>query len=51
MKAERGSAILVVLTLLSLVTIAILINGRTLDSLRIELGRIDRQQQSHFKAP
>ena len=48
MKSERGSATLVVLTLVALLAITIITNGRVLDRLRIELGRIDRQQRSHF---
>ena len=51
MKPERGSATLVVLTLLALMVMAVMINGRVLRQLSIELGRIERQQQKHFKSP
>jgi len=50
-KTERGSATLVILTLLALLSVAIIINGRILAGLRIELGRIDRQQQKRFVTP
>ena len=50
MKSERGSATLVILTLLALLTITIMVNGRILDGLRLELGRIDKQQQLRLKA-
>ena len=51
MTSERGSATLVVLTLLALLTITIVINGQVLAGLRLELGQIDRQQQKRFVTP
>jgi hypothetical protein len=51
MKSERGSAMLVVLTLTILVASLVVINTFVLSQLRTELKRIDHQQQKKFTAP
>ncbi len=48
MKNERGSAMLVVLTLTILVSSLIVINSFELGRLRRELRRIDQQEQKKF---
>ncbi len=48
MKNERGSAMLVVLTLTILVASLVVINTLVLSQLRTELKRIDHQQQKKF---
>ena len=51
MKSERGSAMIVVLTLTFLVVALIIANGFVLSQLRAELKRIDHQQQLKFHSP
>jgi cell division protein FtsL len=48
MKSERGSAMLVVLTLTILVASLVVINTFVLSQLRTELKRIDHEQQKKF---
>ena len=48
MKSERGSAMLVVLTLTILVAMLVVVNSFELSRLRTELKRIDQQQQKKF---
>lgn len=48
MKTERGSAMIVVLTFIVLVTALIVANSFVLNGLRQELKRIDRDQQKKF---
>ncbi len=49
MRNERGSALVVVLTMLSVLTVLIIVNGNTIQQLRRELRRIDKQQQQRFE--
>jgi type II secretory pathway component PulK len=49
MKSERGSAVLVVLTMLAVLTALILVNGNTVRQLDRELRRVDQQQQQRFQ--
>jgi type II secretory pathway component PulK len=49
MKSERGSAVLVVLTMLAVLTALILVNGNTVRQLNRELRRVDQQQQQRFQ--
>ncbi len=51
MKSERGSAMLVVLTLTILVAALVVANGFALQQLRAELKRIDHRQQQKFLSP
>ena len=51
MKSERGSAMLVVLTLTIVVAALIVTNGLVLSELRADLKRIDHQQQQKFQSP
>ena len=51
MKNERGSAMIVVLTLTILVAALVVANGFVLSQLRAELKRIDHQQQQKFQSP
>ena len=48
MKHERGSAMIVVLTLTILITTLIVTNSFVLSQLRQELKRIDGEQQKKF---
>jgi len=48
MKNERGSAMLVVLTLTILVATLVVVNSFELSRLRTELKRIDQEQQKKF---
>jgi hypothetical protein len=48
MKNERGSAMLVVLTLTILVASLVFVNSFELRRLRMELKRIDQEQQKKF---
>lgn len=48
MKNERGSAMLVVLTLTILVASLVVVNSFELRRLRTELKRIDQEQQKKF---
>jgi len=48
MKNERGSAMLVVLTLIVLVSALFIANALTLASLRAQLKRIDQIQQKKY---
>ena len=48
MKHERGSAMIVVLTLTILITTLIVTNSFVLSQLRRELKRIDGEQQKKF---
>jgi hypothetical protein len=50
MKNERGSAVLVVLTMLAVLTVLILVNGNTIQQLRRELRRIDDQQTARWQS-
>jgi type II secretory pathway component PulK len=49
MRNERGSAMIVVLTLIILIAALIMANGYILTGLRTELKRIDRDQQKKFQ--
>ena len=49
MKNERGSAMLVVLTLTILIASLVVVNSFELRRLRGELKRIDQQQQKKFE--
>ncbi|MGD0058734.1 MAG: hypothetical protein ABSD58_04880 [Verrucomicrobiia bacterium] len=49
MKNERGSAMIVVMTFIILVTALIVANSFVLSGLRQELKRIDRDQQKKFQ--
>jgi type II secretory pathway component PulK len=51
MKSERGSAMIVVLTLTIVIATLIVANGFALSQLRTELKRIDHQQQQKFQPP
>jgi Na+-transporting NADH:ubiquinone oxidoreductase subunit NqrC len=51
MRSERGSATIVVLTLMIILTTLVIVNSVTLAELRVELRRLDRQQQMKFTAP
>ena len=51
MRNERGSAMLVVLTLTILVSALIVANSFVLSGLHRELKRIDRDQQKKFTHP
>ncbi len=46
---ERGSAILVVLTFVAVLTAILLANAMALHHLRAELRRIDQQQQRRWE--
>lgn len=48
MKGERGSALILVMALVALLTAMIMVNGRTIHQMRAELQRMDRQQQQRF---
>jgi Tfp pilus assembly protein PilX len=48
MKNERGSAMLVVLTLTILIATLVVVNSFELSRLRGELKRIDHEQQKKF---
>ena len=48
MKNERGSAMLVVLTLIILITTLVVANSFVLGQLGRELKRIDREEQKKF---
>jgi hypothetical protein len=48
MKNERGSAMLIVLTLTILIASLVVVNSFELSRLRGELKRIDHQQQKKF---
>jgi type II secretory pathway component PulK len=50
MRNERGSAVLVVLTMLAVLTVLILVNGDTIQQLRRELRRIDAQQTARWQS-
>ena len=50
MKNERGSAMLVVLTLTVLVAALVVVNSFALGLLGRELKRLDRQQQKKFQS-
>jgi Tfp pilus assembly protein PilX len=49
MKHERGSAMIVVMTFIVLLTALIVANSFTLSTLSKELKRIDRNQQKKFQ--
>lgn len=49
MKSERGSAVLVVLTMLAVLTVLVAVNGSAVRQLGRELRRIDEQQQERFQ--
>ena len=51
MKNERGSAVLVVLTMLAVLSVLILVNSNTIQQLSHELHRIDERQQERFQKP
>lgn len=48
MKNERGSAVLVVLTLVAALTALVLVNDATVRQLSRELRRVEEQQQQRF---
>ncbi len=48
MRNERGSAMLIVLTLTILIATLVVVNSFELSRLRGELKRIDQQQQKKF---
>jgi type II secretory pathway component PulK len=50
MKSERGSAVIVVLTMLAVLTVLVLVNGNTIQQLRRELRRIEDQQTAHWQS-
>jgi type II secretory pathway component PulK len=45
MRSERGSAMILVMTLLAILTAMIFANGRVIHQLSQELHRLDRQHQ------
>ena len=49
MRSERGSAVLVVLTMLAVLTVLVLVNTNTIQQLSRELHRIDEQQRERFQ--
>ncbi|HUK81271.1 MAG TPA: hypothetical protein VLZ12_01430 [Verrucomicrobiae bacterium] len=51
MRSERGSATIVVLTLMIILTTLVAVNSVVLRALHAELRRIDRQQQMKFTVP
>jgi len=51
MKSERGSATIVVLTLMIILMTLVAVNSVTLRALHSELLRLDRQQQLKFNTP
>jgi len=50
-KNEHGSAALVVLTMLAVLTVLVAVNGSAIRQLSHELRRIDKQQQERFQKP
>jgi type II secretory pathway component PulK len=50
MKSERGSAVIVVLTILAVLTALVLVNGNTIQQLRRELRRIEEQQTARWQS-
>jgi type II secretory pathway component PulK len=50
MRNERGSAVLVVITMLAVLTVLILVNGNTIQQLRRELRRVDEQQTARWQS-
>jgi type II secretory pathway component PulK len=48
MRNERGSAVILVLTMLAVLSVLVLVNGDTIQRLRGELRRIDEQQQERL---
>ncbi len=51
MKHERGSAVLVVLTLLAALTALVAVNETVVRQLRQELRRVETQQQQRYQIP
>jgi len=51
MKNERGSAMIVVVTFILILTLLIVTNNIRLGQLRQELQRIDHLQQKKFQSP
>lgn len=49
MRSERGSALIVVLTMLVVLTVLVAVNGTAIRQLRGELRRIEEQQQERFQ--
>lgn len=49
MKSERGSAVLVVLTMLAVLTVLVAVNGAAVRQLNRELWRVNEQQQQRFR--
>ncbi len=49
MKNERGSAVLVVLTMLAVLMTLVAVNGSAIRQLSHELRRVDEQQQQRFQ--
>ena len=49
MRDERGSAVLVVLTMLLVLTVLVMVNGNTIQQLSHELHRIDEQQINRWQ--
>jgi len=48
---ERGSAILVILSFLAFISVSILVSGRSIERLRVELNRIEQHQQTNLGIP
>jgi len=50
MRSERGSATLVVVTLVAILAVMVVVNGNAIHQLRQELRLIDKQQQKKFQS-
>ena len=49
MRNERGSATLVMVTLVAILAVMVIVNGNVIHQLRQELRRIDHKQQQRFQ--
>src|SRR5438477_12667758 len=49
MRSDRGSAVVVVLTMLAVLTVLVLVNTNTIQQLNRELHRIDEQQTNRWQ--
>jgi len=50
-RRQRGSAVLIFLTLLSIMLVLVAANGRTLNSLKREIRLIEQRQVRHWQLP
>jgi type II secretory pathway component PulK len=49
MRSERGSATLVVVTLVAILAVMVVVNGNVIHQLQQELRRIDHKQQQRLQ--